>query len=167
MEQAVPAVLSKWITTAKRFFTISAKDVDVKLANLARLQTSQVFQSDLQESMVKLRERYETLSVYYIHLEEKSDPEVFKENYLVHINKLEKTKEEKEQAYSSAMAAAKQKMDQVRAQEGQSWETGGGLSSGRTKFLQDRSFFQAKKRFVRRVQPDRIPELVGGILGLP
>ena len=75
--------------------------------------------------MVKLRERYETLSVYYIHLEEKSDPEVFKENYLVHINKLEKTKEEKEQAYSSAMAAAKQKMDQVRAQEGQSRETGG------------------------------------------
>ena len=64
LEQATAAVISKWITTAKRFFTISAKDVDVKLANLARLQTSQVFQSDLQESMVKLRERYETLSFY-------------------------------------------------------------------------------------------------------
>ena len=124
LEQAVPAVLSKWITTAKRFFTISAKDVDVKLANLAKLQTSQVFQTDLQESMVKLRERYETLSVYYIHLEEKSDPAVFKENYLVHITKLEKTKEEKEQAYSTAMASARQMMDQVRTEAGQSREHG-------------------------------------------
>ena len=119
LEQATAAVISKWITTAKRFFTISAKDVDVKLANLARLQTSQVFQSDLQESMVKLRERYETLSFYYIHLEEKSDPAIFKENYQVHIDKLEKTKEEKEQAYSTAMASAKQTMDQVRTAEGQ------------------------------------------------
>ena len=140
LEQAVPAVLSKWITTAKRFFTISAKDVDVKLANLARLQTSQVFQQDLQESMVKLRERYETLSFYYIHLEEKSDPTVFKENYQVHIDKLEKTKEEKEQAYSTAMASARQMMDQVRTVEGQSREPGGSGAAGASSYKIEASF---------------------------
>ena len=140
LEQALPAVLSKWITTAKRFFTISAKDVDVKLANLARLQTSQVFQKDLQESMVKLRERYETLSVYYIHLEEKSDPTVFRENYQVHIDKLEKTKEEKEQAYSIAIADAKQKMDQVRAEEGQSREPESAAPAGSSSYKIEASF---------------------------
>ena len=57
LEQAVPAVLSKWITTAKRFFTISAKDVDVKLANLAKLETSQVTRAQI----------YSTNNLLYVH----------------------------------------------------------------------------------------------------
>ena len=164
VEAAAPAGLSKWITTAKRFFTISAKDVDVKLANLARLQTSQVFQTDLQESMARLRERYDTLSFYYIHPEEKSDPTVFKENYQVHIDKLEKNKRGK--------GASIFNCDGICETDGGSGKNRGGTRpetrrlGGCTQFLQDRSFFQTKERSVRRVQPHRIQKLAGRILGL-
>ena len=94
LEDASVATLSKWITTAKRLFTISTKDVDTRLNNLAQIETSQVFQRDLQVSMETLRKRYETLRFYYINLEEKTEPDVFRERYQPYIDNLEKTKDE-------------------------------------------------------------------------
>ena len=108
LKEASPATLSKWTTTAKRLFTIAAKDVDTRLANLAQIETSQVFQQDLQVSMETVRKRYETLCFYYVHLEEKTEPGVSKDRYEAHIENLEKTKDEKEEAFSKALASAKQ-----------------------------------------------------------
>ena len=108
LEDASVATLSKWITSAKRLFTIAAKDVDTRLANLAQIETSQVFQKDLQVSMETLRKRYETLRFYYIHLEEKTELGVFRDKYQAHIDNLEKAKDEKEEAFSIALASAEQ-----------------------------------------------------------
>ena len=108
LEEASLTTLMKWITTAKRLFTIAMKDVDTRLANLAQIETSQVFQQDLQVSMKTFRKRYETLRFYFIHLEEKTMPGVFRESYEAYIENLEKSKDEKEEAFSKALASAKQ-----------------------------------------------------------
>ena len=119
LEDASVATLSKWITTAKRLFTISTKDVDTRLNNLAQIETSQVFQRDLQVSMETLRKRYETLRFYYINLEEKTEPDVFRERYQPYIDNLEKTKDENEEAFSTALVSAKQSTSLTRTEEGE------------------------------------------------
>ena len=117
LKEASWATLMKWITTAKRLFTIAMKDVDTRLANLAQIETSQMFQQDLKVSMKTFRKRYETLRFYYIHLEEKTEPGVFRDRYEAHIENVDKTKDEKEEAFSKALASAKQATSLSRTEE--------------------------------------------------